>query len=291
MPLAPECGASLLAAAVAAASGGSSPSREVQEILSPKDSDVINDFFDDSTDLSDDNDIEGVVLPPTTTTNNLDEQYNFDKSNSELVVCPVSVLPEPNQLCVYVSVSLPGKESNDTKASSLGKGGAWPKVPVVPPLNMSNIHCSSYNNINATTTTTDVTVPPPPTAAASLDATDAAPAAALAATAAAMTAAATAAATTNTAIGQLETKMDKLLEFMQAQARQIAELRTAASVERKRQADATAVAAQQLEKRLAKMQDEMAARAKREHGQRLEEFKKTQCVCCALDYGADGFVY
>lgn len=78
---APECGASLLAAAVAAASGGSSPSREVQEILSPKDSDVINDFFDDSTDLSDDNDVE--VPPPPTTKNNLDEQYNFDKSNSE----------------------------------------------------------------------------------------------------------------------------------------------------------------------------------------------------------------
>lgn len=166
-----------------------------------------------------------------------------------------------------------GKESNDTKTSSLGKGGAWPKVPVVPPLSMTNIHCPSYNNANST----DVTVPPPPTSS-SVDATDAPTLAASSAeaTAAAMAAAVAATATTNAAIGNLDTKMDKLLEFMQAQARQIAELRTAASVERKRHADATALAAQQLEKRLAKMQDEMAVRAKREHGQRLEEFKKTQ---------------
>lgn len=60
------------------ASGGSSPSREVQEILSPKGSDRINDYYDDSTDLSDDNDVDSVPGKK-----NLGDQYNFNEPNSK----------------------------------------------------------------------------------------------------------------------------------------------------------------------------------------------------------------
>lgn len=230
----------MLAAAAAVASGGSSPSREVQEILSPKDSDLINDFFDDSTDLSDDNDVDSVPGKK-----NLGDQYNFDKPNSE---CPNTIIwsDQYAQIPVRPSVRPPGKEPHDTKAS-LNKGGAWPKVPQVLPSHgssMSNMHCASFNNISASST-------------------------AAAATAAAV-------AHDSAAIAELGNKMDQMLECMQAQACQIAELRNAAEAERKRADEAHAQHLQQMEKRLAKVYEEHLFRAKREHGQRMEEYKKQQ---------------
>lgn len=63
----------LLAAAGAVASGGSSPSREVQEILSLKDSDL-NEFYAESSDTGDDlGDESG-----DSKKNHDDEQYNFN---------------------------------------------------------------------------------------------------------------------------------------------------------------------------------------------------------------------
>lgn len=58
-----------------AASGGSSPSREVQEILSLKDSDCLNEFYDDPSDLLDDNDIESLDNKKMT-----EESYNFNET-------------------------------------------------------------------------------------------------------------------------------------------------------------------------------------------------------------------
>lgn len=75
MLLAPANGASLLAAAAAVASGGSSPSREVQEILSLKDSDL-NEFYDESSDTGDDLGDESVGSKK-----DLNEQYNFNETS------------------------------------------------------------------------------------------------------------------------------------------------------------------------------------------------------------------
>lgn len=58
-----------------AASGGSSPSREVQEILSLKDSDCLNEFYDDPSDQLDDNDGESLENKKIT-----DESYNFNET-------------------------------------------------------------------------------------------------------------------------------------------------------------------------------------------------------------------
>lgn len=83
---APTSGASVLATAVAVTSGGSSPSREVQEILSLKDSDL-NEFYDESSDLGDDmadedeNDGDSIGIKK-----NIDEQYNFNETCCKLKI-------------------------------------------------------------------------------------------------------------------------------------------------------------------------------------------------------------
>lgn len=59
-------------------SGGSSPSREVQEILSPKGSDCINDFYSNSIDIQDDTDVSG-----NNAADGNDEEKNSNQDDDE----------------------------------------------------------------------------------------------------------------------------------------------------------------------------------------------------------------
>lgn len=81
IPLPPS---SLSAASViAAASGGSSPSREVQEILSLKDSDCLNEFYDDPSDQLDDDgddDLTDIESLENNKKRTAEESYNFNET-------------------------------------------------------------------------------------------------------------------------------------------------------------------------------------------------------------------
>lgn len=65
---------------LAQTSGGSSPSREVQEILSLKDSDCLNEFFDAPIDMSDENDGES-----DDNKRSASESYNFNDNSCKFV--------------------------------------------------------------------------------------------------------------------------------------------------------------------------------------------------------------
>lgn len=67
--------------AAAGVSGGSSPSREVQEILSLKDSDCMNDFYHDSMDIQDDTDGSGNNVD-VADANNADPDVDDEEKNS-----------------------------------------------------------------------------------------------------------------------------------------------------------------------------------------------------------------
>lgn len=65
---------------LAQTSGGSSPSREVQEILSLKDFDFSNEFTDDPNEIIDDNDGESLEIKLNT-----DESYIFNENTCTIM--------------------------------------------------------------------------------------------------------------------------------------------------------------------------------------------------------------
>lgn len=248
----------------------------MQQILSPKDSDLINDFFDDSTDLDEDNDLNSADTAAAEKKDvDLLAQYNLTEQNRKCseILRPVArhqhnsngKTQPPQQQPHQDNIDLVGKESNDTKAPGrIGKGGDWPKVPDLP-TSLSNMRSANFsNNISA----------------AAADAPDGGvatgevlPAVALAACTAA---AERANAETVATVKDLSNKLEQMMEIMRTQTGQIVELRTAVVAERKRNEEVATQVATHVEKRLARMYEEQMQRTNREQTQRLDEYKKMQ---------------
>lgn len=110
------------------ASGGSSPSREVQEILSLKDNDCLNEYYDSDNILLDETDGIGADDEEL---NDL-ERLNFDNSDDEEGDKPstpkqnIASIPEP----CFVKSETTQEQPIKSEASSNIK---WPKIPEVPP--------------------------------------------------------------------------------------------------------------------------------------------------------------
>ncbi|XP_058818237.1 enhancer of mRNA-decapping protein 4 homolog isoform X2 [Topomyia yanbarensis] len=193
------------------ASGGSSPSREVQEILSLKDNDCLNEYYDSDNILLDEtdgigadddelNDLENEIIDDEED----DDRYNFkniDDDDDEDEIQQRSVQPTQksgqklsevkpiNQdqppLGFVKSEPVHDKVNKNESASS----GGWPKVPEVP-------HPPQNNFITAAQ-------PPPPQPPMIVTVPQ-----------------------NSKQLDEITQKMDLLLDIVQTQSRQITELRT-----------------------------------------------------------------
>lgn len=203
------------------ASGGSSPSREVQEILSLKDNDCLNEYYDSDNILLDEtdgigadddelNDLENEIIEDLDD----DEGYNFkniddDDDEEELgqrrvapqksatVSAPQKVIPEVKPINQEPLAPVATAEQVTIKSESKSSID-WPKVPEVP-----------HPPQNTFLGSNPQTVPVPPAPAAPLIVT------------------------VPQNSKHLEEKLDRLLDIVQAQSRQITDLRTQLHVQQK----------------------------------------------------------
>uniref|UniRef100_A0A1Q3EZN0 Putative enhancer of mrna-decapping protein 4 n=2 Tax=Culex tarsalis TaxID=7177 RepID=A0A1Q3EZN0_CULTA len=198
------------------ASGGSSPSREVQEILSLKDNDCLNEYYDSDNILLDEtdgiggdddelNDLENEIIEDLDD----DEGYNFknidddddeeelgqrrvptQKSASTAASAPQKVVPELKPINKEPSAPVATAEQVTIKSESKSSID-WPKVPEVPHPPQSTFLGSNPQ-----------AVPVPPAPAAPIIVT------------------------VPQNSKHLEDKLDRLLSIVQAQSRQITDLRS-----------------------------------------------------------------
>lgn len=203
------------------ASGGSSPSREVQEILSLKDNDCLNEYYDSDNILLDEtdgigadddelNDLENEIIEDLDD----DEGYNFkniddDDDEEELgqrrvpTQKPAAAAPQkvPEVKPINQEPSAPVATAEQVTIKSESKID-WPKVPEVPHPPQSTFLGSNPQP-----------VPVPPVPAAPLIVT------------------------VPQNSKHLEEKLDRLLDIVQAQSRQITDLRSQLADQKKVSAD------------------------------------------------------
>lgn len=222
----------------AGVSGGSSPSREVQEILSLKDSDCMNDFYNNSIDIQDDTDGSGNNADGADTNDagadadveddeknsNQDDDDTYTLSNGKYAEYESRCRENFNFIFHFCTV-------NDVNGLSKAKNSDWPIAPDVTSMSKLNKSGHSFKKADITSLSQSP--------------------------------------------NSINHKLDQMLEIIQTQNCQISELRNEIINLKQNRAegdDSLKFEANKIEFRLSKMIEEYLIRYEREHNKKLDAF-------------------